>query len=406
MNTKLVKIFSIFLFGNLTSQALSYMIDWHVLRETGHATDFALIIMLSSLVALIAMPFIGTLVDRKNHKHLLLVAQIFEIVSLLIFFIQPYHNLVVYILLTIALSLANILFLLTMFASVAEIADNDEEMMKINGIQQGISTTFSIIAPPLAGFLLVFVSVRFFALIEIFSAVLVLFVTLSLTIKKTTAATAQASSDEKISFHDVLRFLFQKQLILSLMLVMVSLNFILAAVNIGIPYFITHQFAGNTKLLGIIETGLPIGMILASFISQHLKKIHLLDTLRISYSLVALSIILFGVFAFLDVRNIIFIALTFLLCGLVLGAGQGVSQIPMLTFLQKNISEKIQGRTFSIIDTFAQILVPIGLLMYGFVYDHLNSGSILIVSGLVLLLFIIFISKNFKNYKKDDRYDF
>ncbi|WP_375803748.1 hypothetical protein [Lactococcus cremoris] len=65
------------------------MISWTVLKETHQASQFALLSTISSLVMLIAMPVIGIIVDRYDHKHLLVIAQVF---SLFVCFTELYFS--------------------------------------------------------------------------------------------------------------------------------------------------------------------------------------------------------------------------------------------------------------------------------------------------------------------------
>lgn len=110
IKNKLLMIFLMFLFGNLASGTLTFMISWTVLKETHQASQFALLSTVSSLAMLIAMPLIGIIVDRYNHKRLLLIAQVFSVFILLSFILQPFHGLIVYILFSIGLNLGDLLF--------------------------------------------------------------------------------------------------------------------------------------------------------------------------------------------------------------------------------------------------------------------------------------------------------
>ncbi len=56
----------------------------------------------------------------------------------------------------------------------------------------------------------------------------------------------------------------------------------------------------------------------------------------------------------------------------------------MMTFAQNNIPENIQGRAFSIIDTSAQILSPLGLMFYGVLFDNFSGGWIYLFSSFLM----------------------
>lgn len=61
----------------------------------------------------------------------------------------------------------------------------------------------------------------------------------------------------------------------------------------------------------------------------------------------------------------------------------------MMTFAQNNIPENIQGRAFSIIDTSAQILSPLGLMFYGFLFDRLSANWIYLCSAFLIFIVLL-----------------
>jgi DHA3 family macrolide efflux protein-like MFS transporter len=64
--------------------------------------------------------------------------------------------------------------------------------------------------------------------------------------------------------------------------------------------------------------------------------------------------------------------------------------------IQENVDNKVQGRVFSIIEIIATAVMPIGMLLYGPLADFVNIESILLVTGvcIVILAIVIFINNN------------
>ncbi len=55
---------------------------------------------------------------------------------------------------------------------------------------------------------------------------------------------------------------------------------------------------------------------------------------------------------------------------------------PIQVMMQKMIDDDYKGRVFSILETMAMALMPLGMVLYGFLYDILPAQWILIVSSL------------------------
>ncbi|QRZ33314.1 MFS transporter [Lactococcus cremoris] len=339
-----------FLFGSLASGTLTFMISWTVLKETHQASQFALLSTISSLVMLIAMPVIGIIVDRYDHKHLLVIAQVFSLFVLLSFIFQPFHGLIIYILFSIGLNLGDLLFSITMYASVKSLSDDKTEMSKINGIEQGIGALFAIVSPAVAGFTLTFISVRIFSWVEIVCESIIVLLVFRLNFERFDTKNEEESvSVEKISYKRVLQLLNKKYIVMIIVSIMIVLKFLLGSINVGIPFILNKNYQGNTVILGIVQFSFPLGIVLSFLIGS------------IVFTVVVLSVLM-----------------------LFMGLGLGFSRVPMMTFAQNNIPENIQGRAFSIIDTSAQILSSLGLRFYGVLFDNFSGGWIYLFSSFLM----------------------
>ena len=382
---KLLTIFLMFLFGSLASGTLTFMISWTVLKETHQASQFALLSTISSLVMLIAMPVIGIIVDRYDHKHLLVIAQVFSLFVLLSFIFQPFHGLIIYILFSIGLNLGDLLFSITMYASVKSLSDDKTEMSKINGIEQGIGDLFAIVSPAVAGFTLTFISVRIFSWVEIVCESIVVLLVFRLNFERFDTKNEEESvSVEKISYKRVLQLLNKKYIVMIIVSIMIVLKFLLGSINVGIPFILNNNYQGNTVILGIVQFSFPLGIILSSLLVQKLPKFQLFKLLKISYFSCAFVIFSFGIILSFLIGSIVFTVVVLSVLMLFMGLGLGFSRVPMMTFAQNNIPENIQGRAFSIIDTSAQILSPLGLMFYGVLFDNFSGGWIYLFSSFLM----------------------
>jgi MFS transporter, DHA3 family, macrolide efflux protein len=61
--------------------------------------------------------------------------------------------------------------------------------------------------------------------------------------------------------------------------------------------------------------------------------------------------------------------------------------------LQKTIEDDFKGRVFSIIETMAMALMPLGMVLYGFLYDIFPGQWILLLSAAVLIVVVLILAR-------------
>ena len=65
----------------------------------------------------------------------------------------------------------------------------------------------------------------------------------------------------------------------------------------------------------------------------------------------------------------------------------------MQVMMQKMIDDDYKGRVFSILETMAIALMPLGMVLFGFLYDVLPAEWILITSSVVLILVVLIMAR-------------
>ncbi|CRH73101.1 H+ Antiporter protein [Chlamydia trachomatis] len=79
-----------------------------------------------------------------------------------------------------------------------------------------------------------------------------------------------------------------------------------------------------------------------------------------------------------------------ILSSFIVGFLASFSQIPTMTFMQKVVPAKLQGRIFSLLDSFVKAAVPVSYLLYGLLFDKFNLSLIFMLSGILVLLYMLF----------------
>src|SRR5690606_38927153 len=76
-----------------------------------------------------------------------------------------------------------------------------------------------------------------------------------------------------------------------------------------------------------------------------------------------------------------------------LGSMVIIVNTPIQVMMQKQIDDDYKGRVFSILETMAVALMPLGMVIYGFLYDILPAQWVLISSALVLFIVVLYLAR-------------
>ena len=82
---QMIKLILTTITGNFGSSILSFIIGLLILKKTESAFNFGISQIIGPLVALVLLPFVGGVVDKYNKKIVIVIAQLFSIVSLILY---------------------------------------------------------------------------------------------------------------------------------------------------------------------------------------------------------------------------------------------------------------------------------------------------------------------------------
>jgi hypothetical protein len=70
-----------------------------------------------------------------------------------------------------------------------------------------------------------------------------------------------------------------------------------------------------------------------------------------------------------------------------------ITNTPIQVMMQKMIDDDYKGRVFSILETFAMGLMPLGMVLFGFLYDVLPAPAILLASTTILIIVVLVLAR-------------
>ena len=397
------KDFDLLFIGGLVSRVGSAIhlvaLTWFVLDITGSGSATGIILFLSTLPGVLISPFSGTIADRVSRKFLIVGMDFLRGIVVIWLSWTVMTGNVDFVHLagaTILLSLGKAFFNPALSATLPNIVQ-DSNLQQANSIEHFSQNFSKVIGAAIGGVLLGIYGAGGVFLINgisfIISAISEMFIDVPSITKK---GEADISLIDDIKFGA--KYLYKHKNIFYLFSVVIILNFLGAGLlMVALPYVFKEVLTVNSNLYGISQSIFPAGALICSiFLSFRSEIKNYYKVFIINISLQTLFFICFGLpISPLFLGNYstfrIYSLLTLIL--LILGIANAVINIPLKVLLQRLIPDKLRGRIFGLLITFAQGLVPISMALTGFVLDYIPAYMLFIITGSLHLPLIYLISR-------------
>lgn len=393
----LVTISSVF--GDFGSSIFSFGLSFMLLHKTGSIFSFALSSIISPIVGICLLPFIGTIIDLYSRKRIILISQAISMIALVLYFITlEFFNeiFISTVLLIVVLRTSD------QFTSTARISSTSrlvlpEDLQTLSAYSQ-ISSSLSTVISAMFGALLystlpfyLFLFIELFA--ETITAITVARLDFNFYSDLDNTSITQESRDFKLLFKEGLQYITKQKYLLFGIVMALVINFFNGIFSVGLPKLILTDFNFSNFFYSIIESATGIGMIVGSFI---LKKKNINFPLYLTFRMsliIGFLISLIGICSIGFVTQFTILQISFFILIFLTGASYAFLNIPYSVWLQKNISPKYQGRGFSTINMLGLGVSPIGVFLFGILFENdIPTAYIFIISGIILITLILIIA--------------
>ncbi|WP_432352879.1 MFS transporter [Sporosarcina sp. A2] len=378
------------------AQIYAFAISFYILQLTGSATSFAVNLICSILPRTAMAPFAGYVADTYSRKRIVIIAQIVSsmaILGLLTVSLNYGLSLPAIYTTTVVLSLASTFSGIAFTSSITGLID-EERIQKAMSLNQ-MSVSFAAIgSPAVGGVLYGAVSMPVFLVLYAFASILatVLESTMDFNLYAKRKVKEEGAPKEKMldSMKAGLAYARLQPLLMAMIWVALLVNFLFGAVTVGYSFILIEKLKILPTHFGLIEGAMAVGMLLMSiyiaarkpFASPlYVSKLGI-AALGLVMGLISVPLLILlpygGVFSF------------YVMISFISGALGPLINTPIQVFMMKLIEDDYKGRVFSILETMAMALMPLGMVLFGFLYDILPAPSILISSS-VLLIMTVFI---------------
>ncbi|MFF2448501.1 MFS transporter [Neobacillus sp. NPDC058068] len=379
------------LISSFGAQVYSFAISFYILQMTGSATSFAANLICNILPRTLAAPFAGYIVDKYSRKKIVITAQItttLAIAGLLAVCLNWGLSLTAIYITSCILSLTSMFTGVAFSSSITGLVD-EERIQKAMSLNQ-MSISFAAIgSPAIGGLLYGAVSMPTFLILYMAasSTAVILESTMNFRLfsNRESAEAVEVKESMWQSIKAGITYLKKQQLLMTIIWISLLVNFLFGAYQVGYSFILIEKLKIASQHFGFTEGAFAVGMLLLSIYFSVGKEVKypLLVSKR---GIIGMGAIMAAIVLPLLMKMPYgYILAYYIVLQLGLGAMMTITNTPIMVIMQKQIDDQFKGRVFSILETMAMALMPLGMVLYGFMYDVFPAQWVMVVSAVLFV---------------------
>lgn len=387
------------LISSFGAQVYSFAISFYILQMTGSATSFATNLLCNILPRALSAPFAGYITDNYSRKAIAITSQIattLAIGGLLFISLTSGLSLIAVYVTTCILSLTSMFSSVAFTSSISGLVD-EKRIQKAMSLNQ-MSISFAAIGSPAVGGLLYgAVTMPTFLITYIVACCIAVILESTMNFKLFANRKEQNVEDKKESMWQSMKagisYLKLQPLLVAVIWIAFSVNFLLGAFEVGYSYILIEKMKMPSQHFGLTEGAFAVGMLVVSIYFTIRKEVSF-PLLVSKRGIIAMGLIMCGIALPLLLSMSYWLVFTYYIM-LMFGLGAMVIFVntPMQVMLQKKIDDDYKGRIFSILETMSLALMPLGMILYGFLYDVFPAQWILLLSAALLIGIVLILAR-------------
>ena len=385
----------------LGSQLVGFALVWHLTDMTGSAKVLVTAAMMEWLPRVFIGPVAGTIVDRWNRRRVMLGADslIALATAAMIYLgwagtIEIWH---IYLLMMVR-SIGGAFHFPAMTASTALMVP-EEQLSRIQGLNQLLQGVMNIAAPPLGALLVEIIPLHGVLAVDIGTALLAITALFLVQIPQPKIDPNAEKSSIWGDLRSGLQYVWGWTGLKKVLGLAVLINAISVPAIILIPLLVTKQFGGGAIQIASMQSAFAVGFLVGGLLlavwGGFRRKI-VTATLAIFGS--AIGMLMVG----LAPSNALLVAISGIF---VAGFMSVLTNGPTFALLQTVVEENMQGRVFSLVISAANAMTPLGLLISGPLAEINGIQTWFLITSVVFLFTGLFIlgSADIKNIENRTR---
>lgn len=375
------KDFRNFWYGQIVSQlgdrVHTLAVIWLVYSWSNSGSAVGFVLIASTLPAFLISPLAGSLLDKYDRKKIMIICDFLRSALVLILSILAFMNMLnlpIIVAFTAVISIGAAFFNPATMSIMPSLV-KQEELTQANAFYQ-----LSVNASGAFGFLLgsgliALIGVPVAFLINGFSFLLSAYFIMKLAYKHIPVI---RESHFWADFKEGWNVTKKIPLIIKLFTPIIIINFFLSALYILIPVFAEGVFNRGSSGLGMMMTGLTLGMFFGALIMLRNKlQISIRMLLFASLCFIGLAFMMMSFFEDFNFYLFAFAAI---------GVFLNVSNIALMALFQKIVPNEVRGKVFGLLTSASVSSQPISYGVMGLLTDLVAPGTILLFCAVALTL--------------------
>ncbi|WP_342506727.1 MFS transporter [Sporosarcina sp. FSL K6-2383] len=387
------------LISSFGAQVYAFAVSFYILQLTGSATSFAVNLICNLLPRTLVAPFAGYVADNYSRKAIVIMAQIastLAIGGLLAVSLISGLSLVAIYTTTVVLAIASSFSGIAFSSSITGLVD-EKRIQKAMSLNQ-MSISFAAIgSPALGGLLYGTVSMPVFLVMymaaSIIGVILESTMNFKLFAKRKEVVDGEAKESVIQSMKAGLSYLKLQPVLMTIIWISLFINFLFGSFQVGYSFILIEKLKIEPQHFGLTEGAFAVGMLLLSiYLSMRKEVKYPLLVSKRGILIFGILIASIGLPLILPMQyGVMFAYYAIVMFGF--GTTLIIVNTPMQVMMQKMIDDDYKGRVFSIIETMAMALMPLGVVIFGFLYDIFPAQWILIISSLLLIGVVLVLAR-------------
>ncbi|WP_024747964.1 MFS transporter [Levilactobacillus namurensis] len=374
--------------SSLSGDTFSFALSLMLLHTTHSAISFGLEAVIYPIVGILFVVPISNLVDRHDHKSLILISKAITLVALagyswVVFRVAD--RLLVSMMIVAIFGINDKVVGTTYTASVHELV-NDTHLKPLATIEQAASSAVQLGSPLLAALLYAGIGFRGILVLELAGQAVVLGIAMTMHFYPLPKSSAMGNSDSQLAAFKVgLTYIHDHAVLWFIVQLSVWINLLFSAVNVGLSYMMVQVLKLGNVRLGWVSSSFALGMLVGSLML--LKLANFRNLIQAILRLVCgFGLSYLGIGSLLSAKlgpNTITLGLMVL--GIVTGVFLAWINTPMGVYMQSTVPTQVMGRVSGTLTTLSALAMPLGTLLYSWLFQHVAGSLLFLVTGALLI---------------------
>ncbi|HXW53517.1 MAG TPA: MFS transporter [Myxococcota bacterium] len=359
----------------------SMALHWWILSKSSGISELSSIFVVGNIVRLVSLPLLGPIGDRYCRRNLLNLADLLSCISCVAFALIVYLDHTDLFIISIfngILSLANSIFRAGSMGMVAELVPN-QWLSRAISHQQIAMTMATILGSAISSLLISAVGIALAIILDACAIAVAIILIRNIKLNAPEGKRFATIGEWGLDFLQGLQFIIKRRPLVMALFIVVMINSLLVPFDLILPFYMQKVRAATVWQLGMIESSLALGSVLASlaFMLGPLRR-RPLSIIFIALFLMAIALYLFSLSH--SIASLVFFAGLF-------GASQVLFFIPVRSRIMLFLPQEFRSRV-GVIFSFAQQLgSPVSIMMTSYLLRSFTVPMVLTsLASLILLL--------------------